>query len=70
MRLFTYMCPVCHTKTERDVPGTEAPPDILPHQHEGCANDRVMRVWSTTSLNLGYRPGVHDSVQQWMYKNG
>lgn len=71
MRLFTYMCPVCHAKMERDIPGTEPPPAIIAdYAHEGCESQRMMRVWATTYLNLGYRPHVHDSVQQWMYKHG
>ncbi len=79
MRTFTYVCPKCLYAVEREIPGTDPPPNTIEigrHIYEdslvfkGCDNTVAKRVWITTHLNLGYRPVVHDDTDKWMFKHG
>lgn len=81
MRTFEYVCPKCLYVIEREIPGTEPPPDTLeigPHIFHDfvrrlageCDHPVAKRVWISTRLNLGYRPVVHDDTDKWMFKHG
>lgn len=73
MRLFEYICPVCHYICEQVIPGSEIPPDTIPLLHGGtppCKQFILKRVWMKIDINYGYRPEKHDQFDQYFFANG